>query len=372
MNTDRLHPSVFLSYSWDTEKHKSWVRTLAERLVRNGVQVKLDVWDVTPGESLAHFMEDSVHECDFNIVICTPNYATKSNNRERGVGYEQQIISGNILAGVERKKFIPIVRSGTFDMGPNCAIPRHFLGILALDFTTEEQDHSFEELLRVIFNSPRFKPPELGQMPDFSEADESTNTDIRLPDVELDGYELISGVASNRKNPETFYVPTADERNSLMKQDIVKLNFMISLTNSADDLSGERMWVEVEGHEGPYLFGSLSNQPFDSDESGAPLSHGDRIVFLPEHVISIITKAEAEKKEQEREQIVAEISEEEAISISESAQDPETRRQMILSGLPLQEIQDKFSIEYKFMENLVDQKPSWKSKLVSLIDRFKK
>lgn len=132
------------------------------------------------------------------------------------------------------------------------------------------------------------------------------------------------------------------------------------------------MWVEVEGRKGPYLFGSLSNQPVDSDEPGAPLIHGDHIVFLPEHVINITSKADTEKEEQARERIVAEISEEEALFTSELAEDPEVQRKMALSGFPIHEIREKYSIESKNLGKLTKQKTSLKSKLASLSARFRK
>src|SRR5690242_14322301 len=97
------NPSVFISYSWDNEDHKKWVEELARRLVTNGVVVRLDQWDVQPGDSLTSFMEGNLTACDKTLIICTPNYAAKSIERKGGVGYEQQIISGHIAAGVERR-----------------------------------------------------------------------------------------------------------------------------------------------------------------------------------------------------------------------------------------------------------------------------
>jgi hypothetical protein len=103
-------PSVFISYSWDDDAHKQWVRLMAERLVTNGVSVALVQWDVQPGESLTFFMETQTTRCDHVLIVCTPTYASKSIDRTGGVGYEQQIISGQIAAGIERRKLIPIVR----------------------------------------------------------------------------------------------------------------------------------------------------------------------------------------------------------------------------------------------------------------------
>jgi len=43
--------------------------------------VKLDQWDLAPGDSMTHFMESEIEACDFVLVICTPNYDKKSTSR---------------------------------------------------------------------------------------------------------------------------------------------------------------------------------------------------------------------------------------------------------------------------------------------------
>lgn len=45
---------VFISYSWVVQAH---VVELAERLVANGIDVILDVWDLKPGHDKYAFME---------------------------------------------------------------------------------------------------------------------------------------------------------------------------------------------------------------------------------------------------------------------------------------------------------------------------
>jgi hypothetical protein len=137
-NTDGPR-SIFISYSWDSEPHKAWVRKLASRLVRAGVDVKLDEWDIGPGESVTQFMEKYIVDCDRVIVVATPNYARRSEGRNGGVGYEQQIISGHIAAGVPRRKFIPIIKSGEIKPGPRCALPSHFSGTFIVDMRKKAQ-----------------------------------------------------------------------------------------------------------------------------------------------------------------------------------------------------------------------------------------
>jgi hypothetical protein len=77
--TDTTVPKVFISYSWDNEPHKTWVKELAARLRSEGVDVKLDLWEVTPGAQLPQYMERSVRDNDFVLIICTPQYKSRSD-----------------------------------------------------------------------------------------------------------------------------------------------------------------------------------------------------------------------------------------------------------------------------------------------------
>ena len=47
--------------------------------------------------------------CDSVIVICTPAYAEKTNNREGGVGYESTVITGGCAKQINSGKFIPVL-----------------------------------------------------------------------------------------------------------------------------------------------------------------------------------------------------------------------------------------------------------------------
>ena len=284
-------PSAIISYSWDSDKHKTWVREMATRLRLNGVNVKLDQWHVKPGQSLTQFMEKEIVECDYVIIICTPNYYEKSLKRRGGVGYEQQIISGHIAAGVSREKFIPIVREGVFEPGLTCAIPPHFAGIFAIDMRKDDiVDSSVELLLRNIFGDLVHIVPEIGSPPNWEEQEKEFKS-LRLATMDLDGYELLSGLAQNHRTPDTFYMPDENNRQTLKKNDSVKLIFNIEvkegLSDPEDDGSfSERMWVIVTGRNGPYYTGLLKNVPITSDEQKR-LSMDDKVIFLPEHVIDI-------------------------------------------------------------------------------------
>jgi TIR domain len=272
-------PSVFMSYSWDSDRHKKWVRDLAKRLVSNGVNVWLDQWHVGPGDSLTRFMEQKIARSGHVLVVCTPLYARKSNTRRGGVGYEQQIISGRIAGGIPRRKFIPIVREGTLEPGKGTGIPTHFSGIYALDMRSPQRSNrNFEELVRAIYRVPKYVPPARGA----ALWGRAARRPIRLANEDTEGWWLASGVARNQQYPRTFEIPSERARRAIEAGDLAKLAF--ECRPDEDGFSGERMWVLVTGVEGPYYVGRLNNVPIAIPR----LRRGRLITFLPEHIISII------------------------------------------------------------------------------------
>lgn len=45
------HPTVFISYAQEDEEHKKWVKELAGRLLSDGIEVTVDQYDLTLGDS---------------------------------------------------------------------------------------------------------------------------------------------------------------------------------------------------------------------------------------------------------------------------------------------------------------------------------
>ena len=102
-------PNVFISYSWDSDQHREWTLQLAERLRGDGADVTLDQWHLAPGDQMAEFMERAVRENDLVLIICTPSYKQKSDQRSGGVGYEGDIMTAEVLSTRNHRKFIPIL-----------------------------------------------------------------------------------------------------------------------------------------------------------------------------------------------------------------------------------------------------------------------
>ena len=108
-------PTVFVSYSWDNEQHKRWVKSLADKLVENSIQVILDQNDLVLGDPLPHFMEQSIMGSDYVLIICTPQYKQKADARKGGVGYEESIISSDVFMTQNHRKYITVLAAGTWE-----------------------------------------------------------------------------------------------------------------------------------------------------------------------------------------------------------------------------------------------------------------
>lgn len=167
-------PKVFISYSWDSEDHKAWVKRLADKLIGNGVDVILDQYDCPPGTNFPYFMEQSVEKSDKVLLVLTENYKQKADNRVRGVGYEISIISADVYAQeVNERKFIPILRQGE----NRAATPIFMRSLAPLDLRQDTDfEKNYELLLKTIFEHS--DKPALGQRPVFAKPDTQTTTPV--------------------------------------------------------------------------------------------------------------------------------------------------------------------------------------------------
>ena len=78
-------PTCFLSYSWDGEDHKDWVRALADRLTHYRVTTVLDQYALHLGKDVVAFMERGITASDYVILVCTPRFKEKTALRAGGV-----------------------------------------------------------------------------------------------------------------------------------------------------------------------------------------------------------------------------------------------------------------------------------------------
>lgn len=127
-------PKVFISYSHDTPEHKMWVMKLAQKLMDNGIEARLDMWELGPGDDIARFMERGLKEADRVLMVCTEKYVQKAEAGQGGAGYEKMIMTADYMKQVDSKRVIPIIRQNGTDHVPA------FLGTkLYMDFSTDER-----------------------------------------------------------------------------------------------------------------------------------------------------------------------------------------------------------------------------------------
>ena len=172
--------TVFISYSHDSEEHKKWVRQLATRLVRNGIQVILDQWDLRAGEEIPRFVEDSILGSDRVLLICTEQYARKANQRTGGVGLEALVINSSLMSDLGTTKFLVLVRQNS----ETVELPELLKSRLYLDFSnTENFDTEIERLIKEIHDVVHLDKPELVPNPfeaTFWNIEEEVNTKLDL------------------------------------------------------------------------------------------------------------------------------------------------------------------------------------------------
>lgn len=87
-------------------------------------------------------MEESLQKCNQVLFICTPRYKDKANERNGGVGYETNVITGDIYQNHNDIKYIPVL----FDGDWNTAMPTWAIGKLGVDLRKESGISEFFKL----------------------------------------------------------------------------------------------------------------------------------------------------------------------------------------------------------------------------------
>ena len=90
------------------------MKELATEWRTDGVDVRLDHWHTVPGDQLPEFMERETRNSDYVVIVCTPKYKAKSEGRMGGVGYEGDIMTAEVFAQRNHRKFIPILARSTW------------------------------------------------------------------------------------------------------------------------------------------------------------------------------------------------------------------------------------------------------------------
>lgn len=93
-------------------------------------------------------------------------------------------------------------------------------------------------------------------------------------------YTLVNGLLAHAEHPDTFEIPSQQDKAAIQVDDYVKLIFQ------QGGAMPERMWVLVTEMDGDKLKGMLSNHPINIES----LEHGDEVLFGTEHIVSVLDR----------------------------------------------------------------------------------
>ena len=136
-------PRVFISYSWDSDEHMEWVRSLAERMGRDGVEVTLDQTHLKPGDVLPRFMEEGIENNQYIIMICTPEFKRRYELGYGGVAAEVDRCTTEMYYSGKHDKFIPVLREGKWEH----SAPPWLKGKMYINLSgSRYSEHEYEKL----------------------------------------------------------------------------------------------------------------------------------------------------------------------------------------------------------------------------------
>jgi hypothetical protein len=96
---------------------------------------------------------------------------------------------------------------------------------------------------------------------------------------------LDSAEELHAQHPDTFSIPSREERTTLRVGARVQLVFLLRGTPRGQPvIQGERMWVTIQKVQGGRYVGTLTSDPATS----RVLQPGDQIEFGPEHVACVL------------------------------------------------------------------------------------
>lgn len=163
MDLDAASPTVFISYSHDSQEHKDRVLELADRLREDGIDCTIDQYEESPAEGWQRWMLNQVEAATFVLVACTEQYDRRFRGREavgkgKGATWEGGVIIQELYDDQgQNAKFIPIV----FTPEDANFIPSPLRSATSYRLNTGD---GYELLYSRLTNQPRTRKPELGKL----------------------------------------------------------------------------------------------------------------------------------------------------------------------------------------------------------------
>lgn len=139
---------LFISYSWDSDEHKEWVKKLADALEEiEEVHVTWDGYDLDSLVDKNHFMESGIYDANMILVVTTKIYKEKADQRIGGVGIETCLASAVHWSRMQREQ-----KTGVIVIRREAdSIPRYLESHICLDFQGDANySRRINELIDII------------------------------------------------------------------------------------------------------------------------------------------------------------------------------------------------------------------------------
>ncbi len=154
------HTRIFISYSHDSVSHVDRVRALADHLREEGIDARLDQYELAPPQGWPRWIEDQIEQAAFIVAICTKTYKKRLEGKEApgtglGAQYEGKILTTSLYKAIENSRVIPVV----FRNHDLKYIPTVLSDVSNYDL---DQRDGYEKLYRRLTNQPRTTPPPIG------------------------------------------------------------------------------------------------------------------------------------------------------------------------------------------------------------------
>lgn len=145
-------PRVFVSYAWEDDSYRNWVKRLATRLRQDGINARLDAWHCR-SQTIPEFMNSEARAADKVLIVCSPKYrekvhAMEDGERMTGSGWEAMLVGVALFAGLaERTKIAVCLARGEW----TAAAPDFLVGLPYFDLSAPARfEDQYLELLRAL------------------------------------------------------------------------------------------------------------------------------------------------------------------------------------------------------------------------------
>lgn len=160
-------PTVFITYTHDSQEHKDAVRRFAEVLHGRGIYSRNDFWDVLERQDWGQRGENAIDDTDYTLVIASEGYRRVGNgnvadDENRGGTWEVKYLRERLqqARSVWTRRILPVVLPGhSLDDIPMFLQP---YGCTHYEVPTLDVD-GIQSLYRALTKQPEYTRPTLGE-----------------------------------------------------------------------------------------------------------------------------------------------------------------------------------------------------------------